>query len=146
MPRVNLSINENMYVKIQEEADRNGVSVNNYVFNVIARHFDDCRFDLIEVYHQLRNEALEIAYSTDKKFTLNDCPTYQGIEEQLSKVNYPETAKQVKVRLSMMFKENVGDDFVITSTGKYMYIEKAKLDKEKVTKRLIKYSNGLNKQ
>lgn len=139
MSRVNLSIDENLYKKIQGEANKKGVSVNNYIYNLIVLHFDKDTFNLIEEFENLKAEAEIKAAETGGKFTLNDLPTYKNLDEKLKNSQHPESVKQVKSRLSMMFKNSAGIDWTINNNGRLMYVERVRPADDELLKRLMKY-------
>ncbi len=147
MPRIHITLNEKLYEDVLREANKKGVSTSNYIYNLVAKNFDNSGFDLLEEYQNLREEAEEMAKETDGKFSLNDLPTYKNIDEKLKKSNCSETAKQTKIRLSMMFRENAdSDDWIIENNGRYMVVEKkSKTHEEDYAKRMLDYSDKFKK-
>ena len=125
MPRIHISLNGKLYEEVLKESKEKGVSTSNYVYNLVAKQFDDTGFDLLEEFQNLKKEAEEMSKETDGKFSFNDLPTYKNIEEKLKNSKCPESAKQTKIRLSMMFRENAdAEDWVFENNGRYMVVEK----------------------
>lgn len=140
MARVNLTINDNLFEKIQSESEERGVSANNLIYNIIVKHFDDTGFDLLDEFENMKKEAKEKAKETNGKFSYNDLPTYQNLEEKLGKSKYPESVKQVKIRLSMMFRESdcKTNDWIFSYNGKTTLIESKDKNIDEIN-RLLQY-------
>ena len=107
MGRINISINDELYEAIEKIAKKKGVTVNNYVYAVLAEKFSGSDYNILEEYQHLKEEAVEKALKDPEgQFTLNDLPTFKNLESKPKETNYPESVSQVKIRLSKMFYDN----------------------------------------
>lgn len=81
MPRVNLSISQELYDQIKKAADDNFLSVNNMIVNELEK-----AFSVGNVYdYSYAMESL-IKESEDMKaeFTLSDLPTFKNVDRIIS--------------------------------------------------------------
>ena len=77
MPRVNLSINQEMYDKIKHQADVQGISVNNMIYNQLQKQYGSNEFDYIVALDCLKQDAME----QEDYFCLWELPTFKNIEK-----------------------------------------------------------------
>lgn len=146
MPRIHITLNDKLYEDVLRESKEKGVSTSSYIYNLVAKHFDDSGFDLLEEFQNLKKEAEEMSKETDGKFSFNDLPTYKNIEEKLRNSKCPESVKQTKIRLSMMFRENAdAEDWVIENNGRYMVVEKNKNNNGEFANRMLAYAKSSKK-
>ncbi|SDH69897.1 hypothetical protein SAMN05421493_10380 [Pseudobutyrivibrio sp. 49] len=99
MPRVNLSINQEMYDKIKHQAEIQGISVNNMIYSQLQKQYGDDEFDYIVALDCLKQEASE----QSGYFSLWELPTFQEISNQGKK----ESPEQIRARLGKMFHDSV---------------------------------------
>ena len=138
MARLNLTLSDDLYNIISDEAVRKGVSVNNLVYNVLVNHFVDTDFDLLEEFEKIKKEA----YEQEGNYNLNSLKSFQDLERKLIDSNYPESLPQVKSRLALMFK-NSTDYSVHTDKGDFT-IQQDENDKKKTYERAVTYFNLLS--
>ena len=99
MPRVNLSINQNIYDKIKHQADIQGISVNNMIFSYLQKEYGEDEFDYIVALDCLQQEAME----KDGYFSLWELPTFKDIDQAKTS----ESPEQIRARLGKMFHDSV---------------------------------------
>ena len=117
MPRVNLSINQDMYDKIKRQADIQGISVNNMIFSQLQKQYGDDEFDYIVALDCLKQEAME----QEGYFSLWELPTFKGINDLKTKLGATESPEQIRARLGKMFHDSVESGQVwdvVIHTGK----------------------------
>ncbi|MCR5580320.1 MAG: hypothetical protein K6F66_01910 [Pseudobutyrivibrio sp.] len=99
MPRVNLSINQNIYDNIKQQADIQGISVNNMIYSQLQQKYGTDEFDYIVALDCLKQEAME----KEGYFSLWELPTFKDIDENSSM----ESPEQIRARLGKMFHDSV---------------------------------------
>ena len=103
MPRVNLSINQDMYDKIKHQADIQGISVNNMIYSQLQKQYGTDEFDYIVALDCLKQDAME----QDGYFCLWELPTFRSIDDMASGSNSNESPEQIRARLGKMFHDSV---------------------------------------
>ena len=103
MPRVNLSINQDMYEKIKHQADIQGISVNNMIYYNLQKQYGADEFDYIAALDCLKQEAME----QEGYFYLWELPTFKGINDLEGDSEMGESPEQIRARLGKMFHDSV---------------------------------------
>lgn len=104
MPRVNLSLSQDMYDQIEKEAKKQNITVNYYVCEMLEERFGKrTTYD----YTVAVSEMIKEAKKMDKEFTLADLPTFADVNEVLAEYKIKESPAQVRARLGKMFNEAV---------------------------------------
>lgn len=103
MPRVNLSINQEMYERIKRQADVQGISVNNMIYNQLQKQYGSGEFDYIVALDCLKQDAME----KDSYFCLWELPTFKNIEKMTNGSESNESPEQIRARLGKMFHDAV---------------------------------------
>ncbi len=104
MPRVNLSLSQDMYDQIEKEAKKQNITVNYYVCEMLEERFGKrTTYD----YTVAVSEMIKEAKKMDKEFTLADLPTFADGNEVLAEYKIKESPAQVRARLGKMFNEAV---------------------------------------
>ena len=133
MPRINLSINEDLYNQIQKAADKQKVTVNSLILEALEEKYSTkVRYDY--------TTALKLMIS---EFTLSDLPTFKDVDQVLIENHINESPASVRARLGKMYNEAV-------KKGVVKGIERAVVMKNGVEQlkflcRAAVYSNKLSK-
>ena len=107
MPRVNLSLSQELYDRIEKEAQKKKVTVNYYVCEMLEEKFGKrTTYD----YSQAVSAMIKEASKMKKEFTLSDLPTFADVTYVLDEYTIEESPAQVKARLGKMFNEAVRKD------------------------------------
>ena len=104
MPRVNLSLTQELYDRIENAANKEKITVNYYICEMLEEIF--CRKDTYDYTVAVGNMIKE-AKKMDEEFTLSDLPTFAGVNEILVEREIKESPAQVRARLGKMFNEAV---------------------------------------
>ena len=104
MPRVNLSLTQDLYDRIEKEAKKQNITVNYYVCEMLEERFGK---RTIYDYTVAVGEMIKEAKKMDKEFTLADLPTFADVNEVLVEYKIKESPAQVRARLGKMFNEAV---------------------------------------
>ena len=104
MPRVNLSLTQDMYDRIEKEAKKQNITVNYYICEMLEERFGKrTTYDYTVVVGEMIKEAKKM----DKEFTLADLPTFADVNEVLVEYKIKESPAQIRARLGKMFNEAV---------------------------------------
>lgn len=104
MPRVNLSLTQDMYDRIEKEARKQNITVNYYICEMLEERFGKrTTYDYTVAVGEMIREARKM----DKEFTLADLPTFADVNEILAEYKIKESPAQVRSRLGKMFNEAV---------------------------------------
>ena len=104
MPRVNLSITQDLYDRIEKEAKKENITVNYYIYEMLEEKFSKrTTYD----YTVAVGEMIKEAKKMDKEFTLSDLPTFSNVNDVLIEYDIKESPAQVRARLGKMFNEAV---------------------------------------
>lgn len=104
MPRVNLSLSQELFDRIEKEAKKENVTVNYYVCEMLEEQFGKrTTYD----YSVAVGEMIKEAKKMDKEFTLSDLPTFSDVNAVLKDYKIKESPAQVRARLGKMFNEAV---------------------------------------
>ena len=104
MPRVNLSLPQELYDRIEKSANKENITVNYYICEKLEEMFG--RNDTYDYTVAVGNMIKE-AKKMDKEFTLSDLPTFAGVAEFLKEHEIKDSPAQVKARLGKIFNEAV---------------------------------------
>jgi len=104
MPRVNLSLTQELYDRIENAANKEKITVNYYICEMLEEIFG--RKDTYDYTVAVGNMIKE-AKKMDEEFTLSDLPTFAGVNEILVEREIKESPAQVRARLGKMFNEAV---------------------------------------
>lgn len=104
MPRVNLSIGQELYENIAKKAKNENKTVNYLIYELLEKEYGDhSSYDYSEALNNLIVEAKDM----EKEFTLADLQTFAGVEEILVEIESKESAAAVRARLGKLFNEAV---------------------------------------
>jgi hypothetical protein len=104
MPRVNLSLSQELYDQIEKAAKKENITVNYFVCEMLEERFGKrTTYD----YTAAVSEMIKEAKKMDKEFTLADLPTFSYVVEVLKDYKIKESPAQVRARLGKMFNEAV---------------------------------------
>lgn len=102
--RINLSIDEDLFELLQEDANRNSCSVNVHLISILEKLYKQTPFDYQAALETLEREAQEQALGRD--FTLNDLPSFAEISvAKAEDANLKPST--VRARLGKMFNVRV---------------------------------------
>ncbi|SFU87605.1 hypothetical protein [Butyrivibrio sp. M55] len=140
MPRVNLSISEDLYKQLQKDADKRNITVNNLILDMIEDKYNpSIRYD----YTLALNNMISESKKTQGEYTLSDLPTFKNVEQILIENHVSESPASVRARLGKMYNEAV-------KKGSIKGIERAVVNRNGVEElkflcRAAVYYNKLNK-
>ncbi len=104
MPRVNLSITQELYDQIEKAARKENITVNYYICDMLEEQFGKGTvYDYTLAITNMIAEAREM----DRDFVLADLPTFADVNEVLRQYKIKESPAQVRSRLGKMFNEAV---------------------------------------
>ena len=104
MPRVNLSLTQDMYDRIEKEAKKQNITVNYFICEMLEERFGKrTTYD----YTVAVGEMIKEAKKMDKEFTLAELPTFADVNEVLVEYKIKESPAQIRARLGKMFNEAV---------------------------------------
>ena len=104
MPRVNLSISQDLYKQIEEAALKENVTVNYYICDMLAEKFAK---GTVYDYTLALTNMIDEARAMDRDFVLADLPTFADVGDVIKEYNIKESPAQVRSRLGKMFNEAV---------------------------------------
>ncbi len=104
MPRINLSISDDLYEQLQEAAKQENITVNYIVCETLEEKFG--KRTVYDYTFALTNMIRE-AKTMEKDFTLADLPTFAEVGNVLDEYGIKESPAQVRSRLGKMFNEAV---------------------------------------
>ena len=106
MARINLSIDDNLYLQLQEDAERHNCTVNVYLISLLEKLYKQSPFDYQAALGTLEREAL--AQLPGREFTLVDLPSFGEISvARAEDANLKPSI--VRARLGKMFNTRVRD-------------------------------------
>lgn len=109
MPRVNLSISQELYDMLQKEAESGNITVNHLILSVLEDKFNNqSSIDYVALLDKMISESKEMTGD----FVLADLPTYSSIEGMLIETDAKISAASVKARLGKMYNEAVRKDVI----------------------------------
>ena len=139
MPRINLSISEDLYKQLQMAADKQKITVNSLILDTLEDKFNTAvRYDYTEALKLMISESRTMK----KEFTLSDLQVFADVEQVLIENHIPESPASVRARLGKMYNEAV-------KKGSVKGIERAVINKNGVEElkfwcRAAVYCNKLN--
>ena len=141
MPRVNLSITQELYDQIEKAAKKENVTVNYYICDMLEERFGK---RTVYDYTLAINNMIAEAKTMKAEFVLADLPTFAGVNDVLIEYEIKESPAQVRSRLGKMFTEAV-------KKGNAKGIERAVIERNgveefKSASRAAVYCNKLYKQ
>lgn len=104
MPRINLSISDELYEQLQKAAGRENVTVNYIICETLEEKFGK---GTVYDYKLALASMIEEAKTMETDFTLSDLPTFAGVNDVLDEYEINESPAQVRARLGKMFNESV---------------------------------------
>ena len=104
MPRINLSISDDLYEQLLEAARQENITVNYVVCETLEEKFG--KRTVYDYTYALTNMINE-ARTMEKDFTLAELPTFADVGEVLDEYGIKESPAQVRSRLGKMFNEAV---------------------------------------
>lgn len=140
MPRVNLSISQELYNQLQKEAEKSSITVNHLILSVLEEKYSNqSSVDYVVLLDKMITESKQMTGD----FVLADLPTYSGIEEMLIETKTNISAASVKARLGKMYNEAVRKE-VIPGVNRAI-IERNGAEELKFLSRAAVYTKMLNK-
>lgn len=104
MPRVNLSISQELYDQLQKEAEKGNITVNHLILSVLEEKYGEAnKIDYVVLLDKMIAESKQMTGD----FVLADLPTYAGIDNILVEIEANVSAPSVKARLGKMYNEAV---------------------------------------
>ncbi len=104
MPRINLSINDELYEQLQKAAKKDNITVNYVVCEALEEKFGKAT---VYDYALALTSMIKEAGTMEKDFTLADLPTFAYVGDVIKEYKIKETPAQVRARLGKMFNEAV---------------------------------------
>ncbi len=99
MPRINLSISEDLYKQLQKAADKQKITVNSLILETLEDKFNTAvRYDYTAALKLMVAESKKM----EKEFTLSDLPTFADVEQVLIENNIKESPASVRARLELV--------------------------------------------
>ena len=118
MPRLNISVTQELYDKLEKAAENDNTTINMLVLNVLeSMYVKKVTYDYSIALQSLIEESKEMK----SEFTLSDLPTFANIEVTTMDNGYLKPAT-VRARLGKMYNEAVRN-------GKVQNIERAVIEK-----------------
>lgn len=109
MPRVNLSISQELYDALLEEAESGNITVNHLILSVLEEKYNNrSGIDYVALLDKIISESKEMTGD----FVLADLPTYSNIEGLLIETGAHISIASVKARLGKMYNEAVRKDAI----------------------------------
>lgn len=141
MPRVNLSISQELYDQLQKDAQNRNITVNHLILRVLEEKFNNqsC-IDYVALLDKMISESKEMTGD----FVLADLPTYSSIEGLLIETDAKISAASVKARLGKMYNEAVRKE-VIPGVNRAI-IEKNGIQELKFLSRAAVYTKLMKKE
>ncbi len=140
MPRINLSVSQELYDQIAFMAETNQKTVNHEIVDSLEKlYLGKTSYDYAKALENMKKEAA----SLDREFTLADLPTFARIEFELKDTPGLQPAV-VRAKLGKMFNEEI-------KNGNVPNIDRATVIKDgeeklKFLSRAAVYINLLNKK
>ncbi len=104
MPRVNLSISETLFNKLQKAADKKKITVNSLILDTLEDEYNTAvRYDYTAALQLMISESRKMK----KEFTLSDLPTFSDVDQVLTENRINESSASVRARLGKMYNEAV---------------------------------------
>ena len=140
MPRINLSVSQELYDRLKQEADSRYLSVNSLVVSELEKTFmTEHSFDYSIAMESLKNESEQM----DVEFTLSDLPTFKNVDKIIIEKNIKESPASIRARLGKIYNEAVRngqiagvDRAIIEKNGskEYKFISRAAVYVNKLSK------------
>ena len=140
MPRINLSVSQELYDRLKQEADSRYLSVNSLVVTELEKTFmTEHTFDYSIAMEALKNESEQM----DGEFTLSDLPTFKNVDKIIIKKHIKESPASIRARLGKIYNEAVRngqiagvDRAIIEKNGsqEYKFISRAAVYVNKLSK------------
>lgn len=140
MARVNLSVDDKLYKKLQEVAAAENTTINYLILSMLEeKYLDDEVYDYNSALEQMITESKEMG----EEFTLADLPVFKMVDGMIIEKNLPVTSASVRARLGKMFNEAVRNGNV--PNVKRALIEKDGKEELKFVCRAAVYNHIMNK-
>lgn len=109
MPRVNLSISQELYDQLQKEAEKGNITVNHLILSVLEdKYCNQSSIDYVALLDKMISESEEMKGD----FVLADLPTYASIDGMLIERDAKISVASVKARLGKMYNEAVRKEVI----------------------------------
>lgn len=104
MARVNLSIDDRLYNRLQEVAAAENTTVNYLILSILEdKYLDENVYDYSLALEQMIIESKKMG----EEFTLAELPVFKKVDEVIIERQLPVTSASVRARLGKMFNEAV---------------------------------------
>ncbi len=104
MPRVNLSISDELYSQLEKAAKKEHITVNYVICEALEEKFGK---RTVYDYTAALSNMIKEAKKMDKDFTLAQLPTFRDVPDVIAEYGIKESPAQVKARLGKMFNDAV---------------------------------------
>ncbi len=104
MPRVNLSISQELYDQIEKAAKKENITVNYCICEMLEEKFSK---STVYDYSTALTNMIAEGRTMEKDFTLADLPTFAYVGDVIDEYKIKESPAQVRARLGKMFNEAV---------------------------------------
>ena len=136
MPRVNLSIGQELYETIAKKAKNENKTVNYLIYELLEKEYGNHKtYDYTAALDNLIAEAKDM----DEEFTLGELHTFMEVDDNLIEIHAKETSAAVRARLGKMFNEAVKQGLI--PGIERCIIEKDGMQRLKFSSRAAVYSN-----
>lgn len=109
MPRVNLSISQELYDQLQKEAEKGNITVNHLILSILEdKYCNQSSIDYVALLDKMISESKDMKGD----FVLADLPTYASIDGMLIERDAKISAASVKARLGKMYNEAVRKEVI----------------------------------
>lgn len=139
MPRINLSVSQELYDRLKEVADSNYLSVNSMIVNELEKKYSKTQvYDYSVAMEALKRES----EAMDVEFTLSDLPSFKNVDQVVIEKQLEESAASIRARLGKIYNEAVRNgqiDGVVRAV-----IERNGVEENKTIARAAVYVNKIN--
>lgn len=104
MPRVNLSVSEQLYDKLQAEAQKGNITVNHLILSLLEEKYNS---ESCIDYVVLLDNMIAESQAKSGDFVLADLPTYASLEGTIIEFDNSVSAASARARLGKMYNEAV---------------------------------------
>ena len=104
MPRVNLSLSQELYEQIEKAAKKDNVTANYYICEMLEEKFGK---KVVYDYGAAIVNMISEAKKMEGEFTLSDLETFSDVNTVIKDYKISVTPAQVRARLGKMFNEAV---------------------------------------
>ena len=104
MPRINLSISDELFEQLLKAAKKDNITVNYVICETLEDKFGD---RTVYDYTLALTNMIKEAQAMESDFTLSDLSTFSDVKNVIEEYELNESPAQVRARLGKMFNESV---------------------------------------